>query len=82
MILKKPHLHSGCAVVDPGVQAAVEQLLLGVDLLQEPFGLNDLFGRRQPSLQIHPSPQICRGQEVVQCTRRMNYHRAYVELYM
>lgn len=37
------HLAPGCAVVNPGVQPAVEQLLRGVHLLQEPLGLNYLF---------------------------------------
>lgn len=37
------HLAPGCAVVHPGVQPAVEQLLRGVHLLQEPLGLNYLF---------------------------------------
>lgn len=62
MDVTQTHLCSGCGVVDPGVQAAVEQLFLGVALLQEPLGLDDLLCGRQPSLQTHPFPQTCRAQ--------------------
>lgn len=55
------HLHPRCVVFDSGVQAAVEQLLLGVDLLQESLGLNDLLCRRLHCLQTHPYPLTYRA---------------------
>lgn len=42
---------------DPGLQAAVEQLLVGVDLLEEPLGLDQL--PRVPVPQTHALPQTC-----------------------
>lgn len=40
------HLSSGCVVVDSSVQPAVQQLLRGVHLLQQPPGLHHLHARR------------------------------------
>lgn len=57
----KAHLLTGWVVLDPGVQPAVQELLLSVDLLQESLGLNDLLRGRQPSLRTPPFSQSCRG---------------------
>ncbi|TNN47222.1 hypothetical protein EYF80_042570 [Liparis tanakae] len=58
----------GNVVLNSGVEAAVEQLLWGVNLLQEPLGLNHLLCRRQPSLRTEPFPQTCGGHGEVQRT--------------
>lgn len=57
----KAHLLTGWVVLDPGVQSAVQELFLSVDLLQESLGLNDLLRGRQPSLRTPPFSQSCRG---------------------
>lgn len=44
------HLRYPGEVLDTGVEAAVEQLALGVDLLQEPLGLHQIFGGALPAL--------------------------------
>lgn len=56
------YLHSFCVGFDPGVKVAVEQLLLGMDLMQESLGLDNLFSRRLPSLCTPPILQTCTGQ--------------------
>lgn len=55
------HLCSSRKVSDPGVQVAVEQLLVRVDLMQEPLRLNDLLLCRELIL------QTCRRQKKSDC---------------
>lgn len=48
------YLSSVCVVVYPGVQPAVEQLFLGMHLLQESLGMNNLFCWQQPPIPARP----------------------------